>query len=319
MAGEFLAAYNFFKQQGFLPADRNSYSVFREYKSSSILAAKTATLIAIWSFKYNGLYKIISGHLCSVYFFDGKLIYFVVHRPPPGSGECPPGKIVDILYELCMQAKLSFLVIKFVDESQLDDFTNVDGYRVTVKCWDDDSEYVFVPRDLLNLEGGVNVNKRKRLRKCMDDPAVSIVPISGDNIGICREIEAEWCRGRDCAFCESFTGCEKEALEIMISLFDETIYRGLFMYEGNKPIGYIITELADTNIAYLYLGKVNKQNYFVYLLYKITDMYFRDVNFINIDEDLGNTGLRMFKSHLGTYTQWRKYTLYYDKTGETMR
>lgn len=313
MNNEHAIAYNFFKQEGFAPTGRDSYPVFRKYESSSPLAAMTSTLIAIWSCKFNGLYKIISGYLCSVHFFDGKLVYFVVHRPPPDCGVCPLGKIIDALYELCMRVKLPCLVIRFVDESQLDDFKGVAGYRITVEQTDDDSEYIFTPRDLLNLEGSVNLNKRKRLRKCINDPAISIVPLSKDNVAICREIEAEWCKGRDCVFCESFTGCEKEALEIMISLFDETIYQGLLMYEGDKPIGYIITELADANIAYLYLGKVNRQNYFVYLLYKITDMYFRDVDYINIDEDLGNTGLRMFKSHLGTYTQWRKHILYYDK------
>jgi hypothetical protein len=315
MTEQSLRVYEFFRQQGFLPADRDSYSVFRGYRSSSDLAAMTATLIAIWSFKYNGLYKIISGYLCSVYFFDGKLIYFVVHRPR--DSDCPLRKIIDTLYDFCIQADLPFLAVKFVDESHVGDFQALDGYDITVKHWDDDSEYVFRPRDLLDLEGSVNVNKRKRLRKCFDDPSVSVVPISKDNIRICLEIEAEWCEGRDCVFCESFTGCEKKALEIMLSLFDETIYRGLFMYEGEKPIGYIITECADNRIAYLYLGKVNKQNYFVYLLYKITDMYFRDVEFINIDEDLGNTGLRMFKSHLGVYSLWRKYTLHYARKEET--
>lgn len=59
---------DYFQRQGFIPADRNSYSIFRAYESSSILEERSAAIIATWSFAYNGLYKIIRGNLCGIFF-----------------------------------------------------------------------------------------------------------------------------------------------------------------------------------------------------------------------------------------------------------
>jgi hypothetical protein len=124
-------------------------------------------------------------------------------------------------------------------------------------------------------------------------------------------VQNQWCAPKDCAVCASFAGCEKTAVEIMTAIFDEKIHRGLLLYCKEAPTGYVICEKKSANLTYLYFGKSIVQDYFVYLIYMIAKMYYADVKYLNINEDMGSPGLRMFKSHIGVHELWRKYLCTY--------
>ncbi|MDR1218488.1 MAG: hypothetical protein LBK73_02645 [Treponema sp.] len=299
-------AFSFFLKNGFIKADKESFPVFRKYESCSVLEEMSATIVAAWSFAYNGLYKLIHGWLCSVYFYEGKPVYFAIHRPLSLS-EYSLQRIVDILYDLCMEAGLPFLQVKFIEERRLCEFEAIKGYEIKTEFFDSDTEYAYRPSDFLNLSGNVNMSKRHRIKKCSLIEKMTLFPVTNDNIHLCSVIQTEWCGAKECSFCESFSGCEKEALNIMMDIFDDRIYNGLYLYYENKAIGYAIGERRDQNISFLYFGKTTIQNYFVYLIYKMVELYFSDAVYFNMSEDMGNAGLRLFKTHLGKYIAWRKY------------
>ncbi|GMO69817.1 MAG: hypothetical protein Ta2A_18200 [Treponemataceae bacterium] len=305
-------ANEFFRQQGFVPANAESYSVFKEYEQCSVLQEMGATIIAAWSFKYNGLYKIVHGYLCSVYFYEGKSVYFAIHKPQ-GKAECGLQQIIDILYDLSHKAGLPFLQIKFIENRFLPEYEGITGYTVKTEFSDDDSEYAFKTKDILELSGTVNYNKRRRTKKFFDNEHVSVCPMTNENLKICFEIEEEWCKHKDCSFCESFSGCEKKALELMGCVFDDSVYTGLIGYYDDVPVGYIICEKRSKDVSFLYFGKANIQDYFVYLIHRVVQDYFTDVEYVNMNEDMGNMGLRMFKTNLGVYELWRKNICTYTK------
>jgi hypothetical protein len=308
-------AFEFFRQQDFLPTDKDAYPVLNDYAHYSRLQEMSATLIITWSLAYNGLYKIIYGYLCIVYFQKGKSVSFTVHRPlsPP---EHSLKQIVDILYGLSREAGLPSLCIKCVEERFLDEVLAIGGYEIQTGYSDDSSEYVYRTEDFINLAGGVNLKKRQRLAKCLKNTDLSFRPITNAEIGKCLEIEEEWCRGRDCEYCRSFLGCEKEALEIMIDIFDESRYQGLFLCDRGVPVGYSIAQKMSEDLAFMIFGKAIIQDGFVYVLFSTAKICFADINYVNLDEDMGNTGLRLVKQHLGSYELWRKYICTFTKTGD---
>jgi hypothetical protein len=136
---------------------------------------------------------------------------------------------------------------------------------------------------------------------------MSFKPMTNENAGLCLEIQNEWCRDKDCAICESFIGCEKKALEIMVDVFDERLHKGLFLYSGDVPVGYGIGELLTSKVAVIYYGKSSVNDYLFYIVYTLTKIFFSGVEYINLDSDVGNKGIRIFKTHLGVYELWRKY------------
>jgi hypothetical protein len=273
-----------------------------------------AAVIVSWSFAYHGLYKVISGSLCAVYFHEDKPVYFTVHRNSPyPAGQGGLAELVDTLYRLARGAGLSFLQIKFIDEIYLKDYQGIPGYRIQTERRALDDEYAYRVKDLLELSGTANFYKRKRLKRCAALPDVNLRPMTNGNAGVCMDIEKEWCRGKDCVYCASFGGCEKKALAVMIDLFDDRVHRGLFLYQGDRPEGYIICERMNGRLAFLHFGKAVREGFFVYLIYHMFRDYLGDVEYMNINEDMGSMGLRLFKSHLSVHELWPKYICTYTK------
>lgn len=311
MTDQFSKVYSFFQQKGFLPVDKESYSVFKGYESYSLFQEMGATIITTWSFAYNGLYKVIQGYLCSLYFYEGKQVYFAVHRPQ--TSDYSLQQIVDMLYGLSQEAGLPFLQIKFIEERYLKDYEAIQGYHIHAEYREEDSEYAYRVTDFLELSGNANQLKRRHLNKFFNAPNSSLRPMTKENISVCLAIEEAWCHSKECSYCESFSGCEKKAMEIMIDIFDDRIYNGLIGYWDDQPAGYVIWEKRNEKIAFLYFGKSNIQNHYTYLLYMMAKNYLPGVEYWNMNEDMGNMGLRMFKRHLGVYELWRKYICTFTK------
>jgi hypothetical protein len=268
----------------------------------------SAVMFVVWRYNYFGLYKVIHGYLCSVFFYEGRDVYFTIHAPE--KPERPLAAIVGILADLCRKSGLPSLQIKFIEERFLPEYKSLNPINIAYS--EDNSEYAYKVSDLLDLSGPVNYYKRKRVKKFAAMADVSLRPITAENIRLCAEIETEWCAYQDCAYCESFTGCEKKAIEVFFDLFDEKIHKGLFLYLGEKPVGYIICEKISEKLGVLYFGKVNIQDGFVYLIYMMFKEHLTDVEYMNISEDMGHQGLRRFKRLLSAYELWRKYIVTFD-------
>jgi hypothetical protein len=301
-------AYQFFRQEGFLPINKESYALFKSYAQYSELQEMSAVMLTTWSFVNNGLYKVIHGYLCGVYFYKERPVNFTVHRSSEdGAAGCSLRELVDMLYGLSVKAGLPFFQIKFIEERFLPEFEAIQGYEIKTEFREEDSEYVYRMQDFIELNGKINLNKRKRLNKCFKEADLSFRPISGENIDACLEIQKEWCRGRDCSYCESFAGCEKKALEIMVALFDERFHSGLLLYQGDSLLGYCICEIINEKTAFAYFGKSLHESGLLYILYTISKTLLDRVEYINLDEDMGEAGIRLFKRHLGAYFNQRRY------------
>jgi hypothetical protein len=303
--------YSFFLQEGFFPVGKESFPRIQNFKQTSILLDLSATLTNTWGVPLNSLYKNIRGCICVVWFCDGSPyhggspLYYTILCPQ--DSEYSLKQVIDVLYDFSLKAALSFLPVESIDEQFLEDYTAVAGYKTETGYSDDHVEYVYKTKDLLELPGGINLNKRSRLKKFSALRGISLAPLTKKNVRLCCEIEEEWCKQRECSYCESFAGCEKKALEIMVDIFDEQIHRGLVGYIDGNPAGYAIWEQKNNRYSYLYFGKSNVRDFFLYLIYRITQDYLSGVEYFNIGEDMGNPGLRTFKKHLGVHELWRKY------------
>jgi hypothetical protein len=174
---------------------------------------------------------------------------------------------------------------------------------------------VYRTEDLIELSGGINLNKRNRVKKFSAKPNVQLKPITHENIGLCLEIQQQWCLHRDCVFCASFAGCEKKSLEIMTGIFDDRIYDGIYGYIDGNPAGYAVWEKKNETLSYLYFGKAIIQDFFAFLIYTAVKDHLSGVTYFNIGEDMGNPGLRTFKKHMGVHELWKKYLCTYVKKG----
>jgi hypothetical protein len=307
---EYKVKYDFFVNEGFIPLDKNSYQLFRKYNSSSMLLEKAGLILVTWYLSFFGLYKIINDCLCSIIFLEGRDIYWIIHRPQENN-TYPLQPIIDSLCELCKRAGLPFLQIKFIDTDILAEYEAVKRHDFeTTFCYDND-EYAYKVKDLQNLTGGVNYYKRKRVKRLINNPDISICPMTNDNVQLCLKFQDEWCAGKDCVSCASYYGCEKNAIKVFIEIFDDKIHQGLFLYDAGKLHGYIACERICDKLSILYFGKSNIDGGMVYLIYTMYKDYINDCEYMNIGEDMGHEGLRRYKKLLSSYELWRKYVVTY--------
>jgi hypothetical protein len=318
----------FLSRQGFLPVGRESYPVFKPYDSGiNQFHELTATVSTIWAFSFDPLYKIIEGFLCSLWFYKTGEAYFYIQRPPAGiaadSGvdRAALRRVIDALRECALGAGLPTLQIWAVDDTLLADLQAAlpPGCCLSAECSDDYSEYVYRMADILEWNGGVNLNKRNSLKRCFNTPDVSLGPLTKENFAACFEVEDEWCSHQDCVTCRGFAGCARDSLKNMEEIFDVAVhggaagpYGGLLLYVAGKPIGYAIWEVLGSTAAvpctaYVYFAKANITNFNVYLYYTMAKDYLPGVTFLNNGYDMGKPGLRTFKKHLSVHTMMKKY------------
>jgi hypothetical protein len=298
-------------EREFIPVTRESYPLFRSYESDNRLQEKSSVITAAWSDANSGVYKIIHGCLCNVYFYDELPVYFVIHRAE--TNPCPLQVIIDSLYGLCMEMGLPFLQVRYIEDRFMGEYEMVKDYDIQFGCNPADNEYVYPVAELINIKGGENYYKRKRIKKFSALTDITLLPMTSENVRLCLEIESDWCRQQDCGFCSYFCGCEKEAMEKMVFMFNEEYHRGLLLYSKNIPAGYIICEKKTNHLAFLYFGKVNLEDGFVYLIYVMFKEYLNDVEYMNMNDEMGNLGLRQFKVHLSAHELWKRNFCTYTK------
>jgi hypothetical protein len=300
----------FFLQHDFLPVGSEAYPVFQNYCGDNMLIDLSATLINTWGVALNSVYKNIDGFLSVVWFCDGSPFhegvpfYFTVLRPAEAGHELK--HIVDALYDLSTKAGLKSLAIESIEDRFLDDYKAVSDYDIEISYSDDHSEYIYKANDLLDLSGGANLNKRKRFKKCSKQTDISFLPMTQENVEICLKVQEAWCQEQDCSICKSYAGCEKEALEVLVEVYDDKIYKGIFLCHNNNPIGYTICEKKNDKLAFLSFGKSNIPDFLAYLDYLIVKDHLSSVEYINLGEDMGKEGLRNFKQHLSIHELLKK-------------
>jgi hypothetical protein len=308
--------YKYFSAAGFNPVGKASFPLFQNFRQDSGLIDLTPTLINTWGSSWDSLYREIAGQLCIVWFCDGNPyhlgapFYFTVVKAE-NADMANIKEAVDTLHELIRNAGVPSLIIESIDTAWLELFKSVPGYNIQCGYSDDHSEYAYKTADFLDLAGTINKNKRERIGKVFKMPGLSVRDLTRENTGIVLDLENRWCEGKDCSVCGSYAGCEKKALETAVTLYDESLYRGLLLYSGGEPIGYGIGEKKGQKTAFAYFAKGLRQDYFLYVLYTMVKMYFTDIEYINLGEDMGNPGIRMFKSHIGRFEYWRKYQCCY--------
>ena len=310
MNEKFKKAHEFFIGEGFLPHNNSSYEFLRKYSRCSLLQEKTGLMYVVWQNTYFGLYRIINDCLCSVFFHEGRDIYWTIHRPKEDSAY-PLQSVIEALCELSRKAGIQFLQVKFIDEYLLAEYEAVNGYKKQTAFFLDNSEYAYTTEHLTDLAGTVNYYKRKRIKKFLGKDDICVRKITSGNVTLCLDVENEWCLTKTCSSCSSFFGCEKKAVKVMTEIYDEKIHEGLFLYINEKLSGYLICEKISEKLSFLYFGKSRIDGGLIYLIYVMYTEYIKDCGYMNISEDMGHEGLRRFKKLLSPYELWHKYVVTY--------
>ena len=168
-------------------------------------------------------------------------------------------------------------------------------------------DYIYQRPDFLaSMESN---DSRYRYRYFVRRYAPEIITLTKEHWRDCVDcMEEFWCPHRDCSSCHY--GCPRDIVARVIREFEYMETDGLLVRVGGRPVGFCITTCRNGLGVYQFKHADNHiKGVNEYLLRECFDRFLTDAEEINYTEDMGDEGLRAYKSKLAPYTLLPHLTL----------
>jgi hypothetical protein len=160
----------------------------------------------------------------------------------------------------------------------------------------DHFDYVYRSGDLIQLAGRKYHSKRNHVNKFRRSHSFTYAPLNEDYVGECLELTESWCERHRCEEDLNLLD-EWDAVRQALGHFRALgIQGGAILIEG-KVEAFALGELLNDQTAVVHIEKANSE---IPGLYAVINQQFcenrwRDVPYINREQDLGEPGLRTAK------------------------
>lgn len=204
------------------------------------------------------------------------------------------------------------LLFKRVEEGKLDYFKEYFIENIDIISDRNASDYLYNSDDLINLKGKKFHSKKNHLNSFKKNYEFEYVKLRDDLIGECIRINEEWCEKRNC---EDYNGlyCEKLANFEALYNFERLGYEGALIKVNGKYEAFVIGELLNADTAVIHIEKANDDIRGIYnvINQQFCEKSWKDVLYINREQDLGMEGLRKAKLSYNPVKLIDKYTITY--------
>ena len=297
---------------GFDPLNLETKALYDFYIDSLPHAVTTPLFfqgLYAWNFALNNRYKILGEHLCIVGndTLTGKFFAY----PPLGViGESGEKSFASAVCAVMDEFEREELPCAFheVPSFMLPYFSAVEGYRAEVSNDRNCSEYVYTRDDFAEgiQQGKFRWGKRDFIRKF--SPAAREMTASDKDVA--RSITQNFfCPERNCPSC--FCGCELEVVSRIMENWDELNMKGVVVESEGEALAFgIVCFQKDT--AYCISKKLRRRTRGLdsFLTSVMLDNLFdTKYKYMNYSDDLGNEGLREYKSSLAKHTLMNRYVV----------
>ena len=189
-------------------------------------------------------------------------------------------------------------VLCYIGEKEADFLKKNYGDFFTLERDENSDEYICSIEEHINMQGPDFAHFRRHFKNFKRNFTISSVPLSKDNIKDAEFVISEWEKLKENHNEKVIEtdGAEERAFKY----FEELGIRGLISYYAEKPVGIILGFPLSDKYFDIYSAKVcTKTEGFGYYIYHEMFEYLKnDYEFCNLEEDLGISGLRFFKSRI---------------------
>ncbi|MFZ0448166.1 MAG: phosphatidylglycerol lysyltransferase domain-containing protein [Desulfatiglandaceae bacterium] len=278
--------------------------VFHEYLQSDppMSSELTFTNLFIWRHRYHPRWMEEAGGLLIVLQPDGGVPFGL---PPVGPGDKARALrfLAEHLRLLDPEARICRVpedfVKRFVDPGEFEALEDRDN-----------SDYVYLAEDLINLPGKKYHNKRNHLNRFLKSYSYEYRELDEELVECFLDMQEQWCRIREC---KKDLGLLMEDYAVYQALthFGELDYRGGAILLEGRVEAFTLGERLNENTAVIHIEKANPE---VSGIYAAINQFFckeawSDATYINREQDLGIEGLRKAKTSYGPHHMVDKYTL----------
>ena len=225
--------------------------------------------------------------------------------PPVGSGD--KQKALDFLCRR-LEALTPEARVCRADNTFVEKYVDPGQYRVDLDR--DNSDYVYLTQDLINLSGRKYHRKKNHLNQFIKNYRFKYSPLDQDLVTSCLEMQESWCQMRECVEQPDLLS-EDFAVHEALTHFQELDYRGGAIVIDSRVEAYALGEPLNEETAVIHVEKANPD---IPGLYSVINQRFcsddwAGMTYINREQDLGSEGLRKAKKSYYPHHMVEKYTL----------
>lgn len=211
--------------------------------------------------------------------------------PPIGSGNKTEAlkTLTEELKALDIKPRIARVCKSFVEKF-------VDRHAFKVVADRDNSDYVYLSENLINLPGNRYHRKKNHLNKFIKSYEFEYQSLDQHMVDACLDLQEDWCELKDCVENQELF---EEDLAVYEALKNhaELGFKGGAILIDSKVEAFTLGELLNHETAVIHIEKANPNIQGLYAA--INQMFcakeWQDVKYINREQDLGVEGLRKAK------------------------
>lgn len=280
-------------------------AIFDEYfrKYPPTISEFTFTNLFMWRHYYNFKWAILNENI-TIWASPEEEAYFF---PPIGSNKIKATVLECITYSENIG---SMGIMKRVPENIVKLFS--DGDKIKIELDRDASDYVYLIKNLVELQGSNYRSQRKSIKQFRRQHEFEYAPLTKEIIPDCLELQEDWCNVRACYDDPHLAG-EDKAIFDALSHFDILDFQGGVIIVEEKIKAFTMGEPLNENTIVVHIEKGSQERDFRGIYAVINNVFLEiewtDFKYVNREQDIGEEGLRRAKMSYHPEFMIDKYTL----------
>ena len=286
----------------FKPIEIQDKPLFDEFlaKDPPQISELTFTNLFIWRHHYQPAWAEWNGCI------------LILFHPQKGSayGLCPfgPGDKKSGLEVLCRELAKETDEVRVCRVSEEFVANHVDPAAYEVVPDRDNSDYVYLAKDLINLSGNKYHRKKNHMNQFIKNHAFEYRPLDAELVKRVLGMQEAWCQIRECVLKPDLLA-EDFAVHEALTHFGELGYQGGAILINSVVEAFSLGEPLNRDTAVIHIEKANPD---ILGLYAAINQLFclnswSNVTYINREQDMGVEGLRKAKESYYPHHMVNKY------------
>jgi len=222
--------------------------------------------------------------------------------PPLGSKDLP-GTISELIGDVGKEGKLPALYGLSKDQAEA-----LGKMDFSAKLDRDNSDYVYLVKDLIELPGTRFHSKRQAIKRCLSEHKCEYVPITPDIVELCLQLQEKWCNLVNCNESKGLREEDQAIKETFLHYSDLNAFGAAVSVDGGIQ-AFTVGEKLNNDTAVIHFEKANPK---VRGLYQLINQWFcrnalAGYTYVNREQDLGEPGIRRAKEGYHPHHMVEKY------------
>jgi hypothetical protein len=216
-------------------------------------------------------------------------------------------EILNILINYKNDNNMEYL-FRNIETPFLEELKALTDARLIFGTEENNFDYIYESEKLINLPGRKLSSKRNHFTRFINSYNYRVEEITLENTQKCMEACREWCEINSC---EGLLSYEMDSILDMLHNRNILDIVGMVVYVDDKVSAFSIGEKVSSEMAIVHIEKAFSDVHGLYTFINRTfaEKYFRNVKYINREDDMGLEGLRKAKQSYQPYKLEYKHTV----------